>query len=255
MQGEEAQFNRQQRLIVLYERRYAKPIMRELNRFIEEQAAKLPITRIISENDYAEHKKNMQDILEKLYRAVIRQFSLETDKMIGVKFFDDYEAKFSYWEYLFTQWISEFGGAKAKQTSETTRRDIQEALDAILLTETAVSSIKIAETVLKVRDFSQFRAQMIALTEVHGASMYASRETANKIGQDLGVQVMKRWAPVVDARTRPAHAAMIGSGFIKMDEKFMVGGEKMDRPSDPHASAGNVINCRCSMVYKREGAE
>jgi uncharacterized protein with gpF-like domain len=124
-----------------------------------------------------------------------------------------------------------------------------------MATETALSSTEIAKRILKLRDFSQFRAKTIALTEVHGAAMFASRETVNKIGQDLGVSVLKKWVPVTDDRTRANHMAMLGQPYISMDEKFMVGGEKMDRPSDPSASAANVINCRCSLVYKREGSD
>jgi len=65
----------------------------------------------------------------------------------------------------------------------------------------------------------------------------------------LGVKMLKEWLPTLDGRTRPDHAAMAGSDPIPLEEKFLVGGEEMDRPGDPNASAEQVCGCRCTLGY------
>ncbi len=34
-----------------------------------------------------------------------------------------------------------------------------------------------------------------------------------------------------------------------MDEAFDVGGEQLMYPGDPAGSAGNICNCRCTVIY------
>ncbi len=45
---------------------------------------------------------------------------------------------------------------------------------------------------------------------------------------------------------------MGGTPGIAMEGKFIVQGERLDRPKDPMGSASNVINCRCVHVYETE---
>jgi hypothetical protein len=49
---------------------------------------------------------------------------------------------------------------------------------------------------------------------------------------------------------RPEHAAADGQEQLAINP-FLVGGEQLNRPGDTSlgASAGNVINCRCSADY------
>jgi len=41
---------------------------------------------------------------------------------------------------------------------------------------------------------------------------------------------------------------------VGYNEKFNVSGQEMEYPGDPNASAGNVVNCRCTVavVPKRD---
>lgn len=68
--------------------------------------------------------------------------------------------------------------------------------------------------------------------------------------------MLKRWVPTRDDRTRRGpvfdHLAMENYPAIPLDYKFNVSGELMDRPGDPSASPGNVINCRCALIYEEE---
>lgn len=102
---------------------------------------------------------------------------------------------------------------------------------------------------MKVKGFSPFRAATIANTETHNAAMYALKENGKRVAREENLDLRKYWIPVEDSRTRDAHSAMASHDAIPLDALFTVGGEKMDRPGDPRASAKNVIRCRCTMAY------
>jgi hypothetical protein len=64
------------------------------------------------------------------------------------------------------------------------------------------------------------------------------------------ITMTKHWISTLDARTRDAHAAMSPDDGVGINEDFLVGGVPMSRPGDPRGGAANVINCRCSLVYR-----
>lgn len=64
--------------------------------------------------------------------------------------------------------------------------------------------------------------------------------------ENKGFQVYKEWVAVGDNKTRPAHKNANGQQ-VPLDKPFNVGGEKLMYPGDPNGTAGNVINCRCTM--------
>jgi hypothetical protein len=45
---------------------------------------------------------------------------------------------------------------------------------------------------------------------------------------------------------------MAGKGAIELGARFEVDGESLDRPGDPSGSAGNIINCRCGIIYEEK---
>ena len=97
------------------------------------------------------------------------------------------------------------------------------------------------------------RAQVIARTEVHAASGVGSREGARATGIDL----LHEWLSTRGDRTRGSdssdefdHVEPDGQRQ-KLDDPFVVSGEDMMFPGDSSlgASAGNVIECRCTETY------
>lgn len=84
----------------------------------------------------------------------------------------------------------------------------------------------------------------------------SARQAVGQEGQKLGLNMWKEWISVDDGRTRGTkptdefdHLSMNGVQ-VPLDEPFDVGGEKMMYPGDVSmgASAGNVINCRCTVI-------
>jgi HK97 family phage portal protein len=92
------------------------------------------------------------------------------------------------------------------------------------------------------------RSLTIAQTEmnkyVNGGTLAAYR--------DSGVVQRKVWSTNMDGNERDSHAAADGQS-VGLDEKFVVGDDLLDCPSDPNGSAGEVINCRCGMTSIVEG--
>jgi uncharacterized protein with gpF-like domain len=95
-----------------------------------------------------------------------------------------------------------------------------------------------------------WRARMIVRTETLIASDIGRKLAADKSEYETG----KEWIAANDHRTRHSHRAVDGE-VIAQDAKFAVtiykgnlpvGVEMMTGPGDPNASAGNVINCRCT---------
>lgn len=243
-------FVKQQKLLDSLELSFKRKVIREKNRFIRQQAEKLYSSRRISDEDYAEHIKNMREIFIMQTNIIIRTFFIETEnqiKLAGANI--DLEKKFTAWDFFASQWIAERAGAMAQQTSSTTRSDIQSSLDDALAQEEGVNERDFTRRILETQGFSRFRAEVIAATETHAAAMFASQKTAEQISSETGLELLKVWNAVEDERTRFSHSAANGQK-VGMNAKFTVNGEKLERPGDPRGSAGNVIRCRCVLTYE-----
>ncbi len=132
-------------------------------------------------------------------------------------------------------------GEKVKQLYGTTRAILQAVLEKGI-----ASGESIEEMVSEVDESYQAseRTQTIAETEVVAASNFGSVEAAK--ASDMALN--KVWMSMHDARTRPDHADA-DEQEVGMDEPFVVGGEALMYPGDPAGSAGNIINCRCTIYY------
>lgn len=168
-------------------------------------------------------------------------------------------------ESLFDQLVREFleayGARKIWQIVETTREQIAQIVQA-----GQKEGLGLGEIAAAIRDaapqISRTRAAIIARTETHSSSSYASHQVARRSRRPL----MKVWRSVEDSRTRDFGE---GDGEVddynhrKMDEvavpiaePYQVptingGTEPMMYPGDPAGSPGNVINCRCVEIYRR----
>lgn len=95
--------------------------------------------------------------------------------------------------------------------------------------------------------FEQWRADRIVQTESVTAQNKGSFEGAKSLGIDL----KKKWVATPGLAVEERHAVMFGVNGQEqeMNMPFNIGGESMMYPGDPNASADNVINCRCDMIY------
>lgn len=63
------------------------------------------------------------------------------------------------------------------------------------------------------------------------------------------LSIRRTWNAVFDNRTRVGHAAASGQTISGPNASFIVAGEDLEYPGDKRGSAGNVVNCRCFLVY------
>jgi uncharacterized protein with gpF-like domain len=100
--------------------------------------------------------------------------------------------------------------------------------------------------------FGWYKAQAlrIARTETTTATNYATVVAA----QNSDFVLEKTWISVQDNRTRRPpksvydHLDMNGVK-VGLNQPFFTSGEEIMYPGDPSAKAGNVINCRCKVVF------
>jgi uncharacterized protein with gpF-like domain len=88
------------------------------------------------------------------------------------------------------------------------------------------------------------RARVIARTEIIRASNIGSLQGARASNLNLS----KEWIATRDGRTRTEHAVVDGT-IIPTDKEFNIGGESARYPADYQLSAGQSINCRCTLAY------
>lgn len=134
---------------------------------------------------------------------------------------------------------------KVSGINATTRDSIRAQLQA---GEAAGESIKdLAARVGDVFDMaSGYRATMIARTETNGAVNEADHLAAGQAESEADLKLVKEWVAIQDDRTRDSHAEIDGEK-VGLDETF---GNGLAYPGDEAGDAGEVVNCRCTLVYE-----
>lgn len=89
------------------------------------------------------------------------------------------------------------------------------------------------------------RAMFIAENEANSTMNYLQFEEAVKSGRKN-----KKWVDIRDNRERKSHLE-IGGTVIPIKEPFRIGNSLMMYPKDSSlgADAGEIVNCRCSVMY------
>jgi len=100
------------------------------------------------------------------------------------------------------------------------------------------------------------RARTIALTETHTASV----KSVDAAVATTRITMMREWVSSKDQRTRTRgkkgkweHYAKFPNGpdgeKVAQDGKFVKTGQALSFPGDPSGSVGNIIRCRCVVIY------
>jgi SPP1 gp7 family putative phage head morphogenesis protein len=156
---------------------------------------------------------------------------------------------FSVYNKIFDKWVKTYGLKKAKEINETTFDALRKLLDAELAKGIAagesipnLTKRLIAATDDVYANMSESRAEMIARTET-----MASVNLGQQVVYDTEGVEEKEWIATMDGDTRDAHAAVNGQ-VVGINDSFDVDGEQLLYPGDPSGSAGNVIQCRCTIL-------
>lgn len=97
----------------------------------------------------------------------------------------------------------------------------------------------------------------IAKTETFDVLNKGERDQVDREVEEYGAEAEKWWQHSGNVNGRPTHV-QAGEDYgpdnaIPLDQPFVVGGESMQYPHDPAASAENVVNCGCTTVYTVTG--
>lgn len=235
------------------ERKLAGYMRKELSRQFR-QAAKLiaeGVTRIdpvidvnasamitILEKHYKRVGSTYFDLMGKINKSI---FPSETKTME-----DDFWASFNLWA---REQAARKIVAVAKTTKWTIANVIKHGMVDGLSNRVIAEKIQDAAAVIVPR-----RSLTISRTETHNAAT-RSMEGAAEVS---GIMSTKEWISVEDERTRTAKGKQLfdhvkaNDETVKMTDAFQNTGESMRYPGDENGSAGNVINCRCVVLYHTE---
>lgn len=256
---EERRFNR---MIDIIASRHLTPIRRDIKRSIKrainhyEKVGQLP--------DYEEqliHTNDIKKSLDKLYRQTAnisakRQFNnfRSIFKSIDESYIDNLIIKEisqsdaqTIFDELATKWIAQNGLKQSRLISNTTIDQLREIVQAGMLE--GFSNAEIISLMQQASDsLSTRRSKTITITETHNAATFASLESTKIMNDEFDLKLKKEWVTAEDERVRSSHRQADGQ-LVGIDKNFLVNGEYLSRPGDPNGSAGNVINCRCVVVY------
>ena len=190
------------------------------------------------------------------------RMSIDADKGAYPKL-ETKQDEITLFERIMLEFVQRFGAVKVQQIIETTRNQLVRMIDKGI--SDGLGQEAIAKLITdSVPALSRTRARVIARTEVHTAALYSSQEVAKTSPFPMN----KRWISVFDARTRDfgegdgvvdqANHRVMNEVTVGPEELFAVpnsamGFDLMAGPGDPGAPAYQVINCRCSLIYRRVG--
>lgn len=251
---------RQLRIMAVAERQFARRFQAEIIKVTEYMVGEFRRTGSAPALP-PDHIRRVEAVFHDMIGVVVQAFGeriLGQGKSLGIPL--ERKAGWDeFWQRLALEYLAQEAiRRRIAQISESARRNI---IDAIIRGQQAGESVDaIAGRILEqLPGMSRLRGHVIARTETHGASQYASHNAAKATGMNM----RKEWVSVSDPRTRDFgesdgdvdefnHRAMNGV-TVPMDDLFQVpdkfgGTEGLLFPGDPNGSAGNVIMCRCVSV-------
>lgn len=201
---------------------------------------------------------DIEKIISKYIRRTMRIFGdpiINGAKTWGIEFESKGSIKFqnyvdAYVKKRTAAAVTHIEGTSIKKARRAIKEYVQESM------ENGEGAAWVAKNIrAQFESVSTSRSNTIARTEIGMASSSGSLEAAKAL--DIP-DLMKEWVSTNDDRTRddPSqadHASMNGER-VALNEKFTVNPDaSMDGPGDSSAPAEQVINCRCTLVYSREG--
>ena len=151
-------------------------------------------------------------------------------------------------ETIIVNWLNSNAGLRIVSVHQT-------LIDSIIavIADGYANNLSVAEITRNLQNrFGWYKAQAlrIARTETTTATNYATGLATENSKYELE----KTWISVQDNRTRRPPKSMfdhLDMNGVKVDanKPFFVGGEEIMYPGDPSGMSGNIINCRCKVVY------
>ncbi len=213
-------------------------------------------------------EKELIRIYKKLYTNITYDEVKEEDRLLGLNqgqkmltkdLIDDLAKQLPYSSGdrlkairdLITRYISERIGQRIVEVSITTVKRVSKIIQDSI--NQGLGAREIAKQIEDAKKINANRALVIARTETVSSMNQGKYISA----LSSPFEMVKRWMPTGDERTRHSHLIFWDSEFIDMDDFFTVERTKPGAaadlarfPGDDTLSAENVIQCRCAVSFK-----
>ena len=211
-------------------------VLKIVNAIRFENMAKLTFQDLINGNVTEAQIKEMYKeiytaLIEPQYKRTARQLKADTD-----------------FERIITQWLQTNAGLRIVSVHSTLIESIIKVIQ-----DGYDNNLSVAEITRNLQNkFGWFKAQAlrIARTETTTATNLATVLAA----ENSEYQLQKTWISAQDNRTRrppksPFDHLDMNGVTVDAERPFFVGGEELEYPGAPNGQAGNIINCRCKVVF------
>lgn len=229
----------------------------------------LDIINLLKEKPYIVHnlehyiridKEKTQQLFEKTWGLAGAKFAENTfnkyHKSISTNIRVKTEQPLSFWYEYMKNWALTEAGDRITWINQTTDEEILKVIRNTL-DLAGQNGLGVDETARMMRNnlvdsygtLNKYRAQRIVRTEVIGASNMGQIKGAELLGYNMN----KKWVSWLDMATRRGpefnHIRCHGE-TVPINSMFMLSGETLKGPGDPAGSAGNIINCRCTVTFE-----
>lgn len=243
----------QKRYELKYIREFLKVFKRQLNIVLNFLRETHDPEKTVNQIDVLVTEELTEEAYLKLYRELFRvtaknpniEKSLEPD-----------------WEDIAEDYVAKEVAKNIVTVTESTRRYMKKQykglIDEGLKMGYSIDKItnNIEKSTPKIVRTSRFRAERIAMTEVHTATNAANYEVA----KNSDIPMLKVWLTApggVSKNERHTLISDLDGQKVGVDEPFSVGGVQMLFPGDPSFGAGaeDICNCKCSHAYEPQTFE
>lgn len=200
------------------------------------------VTRDVLDTALAETTEAWQKLLkETLEKAVKAGWNLLASEVAGA-------LSFSVFNIQAAEYAAREAGKKVAGIQSATLKEIRAVIRTGI--EAGHSIDKISKSLAELYDgFRGSRAETIARTETANAVNYGKYQNARESARRLGMNIRRTWVATLDERVRDSHAEAHGQ-TVGLNEQYKIGTVAMKHPGDPTAPPAEVINCRCTEVFK-----
>lgn len=215
------------------ERKYRAMIYKELQREQEQ---------FIETGDFT---TNMQPIIEELYRSEGEKVMEGQYKLLG-----GMEKKSDFFSTQWRVWVEHFINTRMAQKIVRIDETTREAVQRVISNNVGTPRREIAKQLTM---FNRKRAMAIARTEVAQMAVESQVQGSGYWKDETGTRLYKMWMHRGAADPRTGHLNLQGT-TIPEDEMFTIVDNEgnVETAPYPHAdnlSAGNVVNCGCTVIY------
>lgn len=184
-------------------------------------------------------ESQIKEMYKEIYTALIEPQYKRTERQIKAEI--DFLA-------IISEWLNTNAGLRIVSVHQTLIESIISVIQQGYNDNISVADI--TRNLQRRFGWFKYQALRIARTETTTATNLATMLSA----QNSEYELEKTWISAQDNRTRrppksPFDHLDMNGVKVDADKPFFVGGEELMYPGAPTGTAGNIINCRCKVVF------